>query len=49
MRPDIIFGVLLAVFLVVRVVQRLRRRREDWSGDGTLGGGRDEDDLEDDA
>jgi len=49
MRPDIIFGSLLAVFLVVQIVRRLRGRRDDFSDDGTLDRSSDPEDLDDDA
>ena len=44
MRADIVFGVLLAVFLIWRLIERLRGRPNDFSDDGTLDSSSDPDD-----
>lgn len=49
MRPEYIFGPLLAVFLIVQLVRRLRGRPNLWPEDGTLSRPNDDDDLSEDA
>jgi hypothetical protein len=50
MEPEYIFGPLLAVFLIVQLVRRIRGRPNDYPDDGTsYSSGDSDDDMSDDA